>query len=76
MKFSNTFLALGAVAFTSAEFSGNMFSKLAESAIDSSSWNFEAGEAVCSVYGDPHIITYAGAKINFKGTGEYLVAET
>ena len=74
MKFSHTLFFLGAVAFASNTTSGSVFSKLAERAVDSSSWNFDAAKEICSVYGDPHILTFAGTKLNYKGIGEYVLA--
>jgi len=77
MKFSHTLIGIAA-AFASASSESNsnmnMFSTLAESAVDASSWNFDNGKHVCRVYGDPHVLAYNGAKINMKGTGEFLMA--
>jgi len=77
MKFSHTLIGIAA-AFASASSESNsnmnMFSTLAESAVDASSWNFDEGKHVCRVYGDPHVLAYNGAKINFAGTGEFMFA--
>jgi len=77
MKFSHTLIGIAA-AFASASSESNsnmnMFSTLAESAVDASSWNFDEGKHVCRVYGDPHVLAYNGAKINFAGTGEFEMA--
>lgn len=77
MKFSHTLIGIAA-AFASASSESNsnmnMFSTLAESAVDASSWNFDNGKHVCRVYGDPHVLAYNGATINFAGTGEFLMA--